>query len=304
MAFSNPFGDQWLEVAIQWAQNVWPALAILVVGMWLVKRLVRVIEGLLKRKQMDEAAITFINQVLYVILIVVLFITVIDQLGVDTTSLIAVLGATGLAVGLALKGSLENLAAGILLVSQRPFKKGDFIEGAGVSGSVDKITMLNTRLKTVDNKIVVIPNASLINGNLVNFSANPTRRLEIIVGVSYSDDLKKVKAVLQQLVAEEERVLAEPASLVAVCALADSSVNFTVRMWLNSSDYWPVNFDMMEKIKLRLDEEDITIPFPQRDVHLYQHSVSQGEATSVSNAASSVAAAPVSSSPSASPSSD
>ncbi|MCY7295518.1 mechanosensitive ion channel family protein [Alteromonas sp. a30] len=278
MAFSNPFGDQWLDILAQWGESILPAVITLVVGLWLVKRLVRVIEGLLKRKQMDEAAINFINQVLYVIFVVVVFISVIDQLGVDTTSLIAVLGATGLAVGLALKGSLENLAAGILLVSQRPFKKGNFIEGAGVSGFVDKITMLNTRLKTVDNKIVVIPNASLVNDNLVNFSANPTRRLDLIVGVSYDDDLKKVKTVLQQLVEEEERVLPEPSSLVAVCELADSSVNFTVRMWLNSSDYWSVKFAMLEKIKLKLDEEDITIPFPQRDVHLYQHGVASSEA--------------------------
>ncbi len=271
MDFSNPFETNWIELALQWVDMIWPALLLLVVGLWVVKRIVRVLESLLRRKNMDEAATHFIGQIAHTVLTVLLVVTVLGQLGVDTTSLLAVLGAAGLAVGLALKGSLENLAAGILLVSQRPFKKGDFIDGSGVSGSVEKITMLNTRLKTPDNKVVVIPNASLINDNLTNFSANPTRRLDLTVGIGYGDDLLKAKKVLQQLVAEEERGLKEPESLVAVSALADSSVNFTVRIWVKSEDYWPTYFDMTEKVKLKLDEEGISIPFPQRDVHIYQH---------------------------------
>ncbi|MAC46035.1 MAG: mechanosensitive ion channel protein MscS [Oceanospirillum sp.] len=271
MDFSNPFETNWIELALQWVDMIWPALLLLVVGLWVVKRIVRVLESLLRRKNMDEAATHFIGQIAHTVLTVLLLVTVLGQLGVDTTSLLAVLGAAGLAVGLALKGSLENLAAGILLVSQRPFKKGDFIDGSGVSGSVEKITMLNTRLKTPDNKVVVIPNASLINDNLTNFSANPTRRLDLTVGIGYGDDLLKAKKVLQQLVAEEERGLKEPESLVAVSALADSSVNFTVRIWVKSEDYWPTYFDMTEKVKLKLDEEGISIPFPQRDVHIYQH---------------------------------
>lgn len=271
MDLSNPFKTDWLELTLQWADRVWPALLLLLVGLWLVKRIVRVLEGLLKRKNMDEAATHFIGQIAHTVLTVLLFITVLGQLGVDTTSLLALLGAAGLAVGLALKGSLENLAAGILLVSQQPFKKGDFIDGAGVSGSVEKITMLNTRLLTPDNKMVVVPNASLINGNLTNFSANPTRRLDLTVSIDYDDDIRQAKQVLQQLVADEERGLQEPEPLVAVSELADSSVNFTVRMWVNSEDYWPTYFDMTEKVKLKLDEEGISIPFPQQDVHLYPH---------------------------------
>lgn len=272
MDLSNPFDEKWLDLAIDWANLIWPALLLLLLGMWLIKRVVRLMERLLKRKNMDEAATHFIGQIAHTILMVLLLITVMGQLGVDTTSLIAVLGAAGLAVGLALKGSLENLAAGILLVSQQPFKKGDFIDGAGVSGSVDKITMLNTRLKTVDNKMVVVPNSSLINDNLTNFSAHDTRRLDMTVGIGYDDDLLKAKEVLKRLVDEEPRRLPEPESMVAVSELADSSVNFTVRIWVKSSDYWDTYFDMTEKVKLTLDKEGISIPYPQSDVHLYQHS--------------------------------
>lgn len=272
MDLSNPFQKDWLELVIEWADLIWPPLLLLLAGLWLIKRIVRIMESLLKRKNMDEAATHFIGQIAHTVLMVLLFITVLGQLGVDTTSLIAVLGAAGLAVGLALKGSLENLAAGILLVSQQPFKKGDFIEGAGVSGSVDKITMLNTRLQTLDNKMIVVPNASLVNDNLTNFSTHPVRRLDLTIGIGYGDDLLKAKKVLQHLVDEESRRLEEPESLVAVSELADSSVNFTVRIWVNAEDYWPVHFDMMEKVKLTLDKEGISIPYPQRDVHLYQHS--------------------------------
>lgn len=275
MTFSSSVDEKWLDMAIEWANIIWPALLILIVGMWLIKKAVRLMEKLLKKKKMDEVAISFLGQILHVVLLVLLSITVIGQLGVDTTSFIAILGAAGLAVGLALKGSLENLAAGILLVSQQPFKKGDFIEGAGVSGLVEKISMLNTRLKTVDNKVVVIPNASLVNDNLTNYSRLPTRRLDLTIGIGYDDDLKKAKAVLEQLIADESRVLKEPESLVAVSELGDNSVNFTVRMWVKSEDYWGVNFDMIERVKLKLDEENISIPYPQRDVHLYQHTVSE-----------------------------
>lgn len=257
-----------------WFDTLWPALLILIVGMWLIKKAVKLMEKLLRKKNMDEVAISFIGQVLHVVLMVLLAVTVVGQLGVDTTSFIAVLGAAGLAVGLALKGSLENLAAGILLVTQQPFKKGNFIEGAGVSGLVEKISMLNTRLKTVDNKVVVIPNAALVNNNLVNYSAMPTRRLDLVIGIGYDDDLKKAKGLLEKLIAEEPKVLKEPESLVAVSELGDSSVNFTVRMWVNAADYWDVNFAMIERIKLTLDAENISIPYPQRDVHLYQHTVS------------------------------
>ncbi len=271
MDLTNIQLNDWTDVALQWADKVWPALLLLVVGLWLVKRVKNVLVKLLQKKSMDEAAASFIGQIAHSVLLVILFISVLSEVGVDTTSLIAALGAAGLAVALALKGSMENLAAGILLVSQRPFKKGDFVEGAGVSGSVEKITMLNTCLKTPDNKLIVVPNSSLINGNLTNFSANPTRRLDLIVGVSYSDDIRLVKETLKEIIAGEPRGKTDPEPLVAVSELADSSVNFTVRIWVDAADYWPTKFDLTEKIKLTFDEKGISIPFPQRDVHLYQH---------------------------------
>jgi len=271
MDLSTPQFQNWTDIAIQWADKIWPALLLLVIGLWLVKRVKHVLIRLLQKKNMDEAAANFIGQIAHSVLLVIVFISVLSEIGVDTTSLIAALGAAGLAVGLALKGSMENLAAGILLVSQRPFKKGDFVEGSGVSGSVDKITMLNTRLKTPDNKMIVVPNASLVNGNLTNYSANPTRRLDLVVGVSYDDDIRLVKEVLKEIIAAEPRGKKDPESLVAVSELGDSSVNFTVRVWVDAADYWPTKFDLTEKIKLTFDEKGISIPFPQRDVHLYQH---------------------------------
>lgn len=274
MNFTNSKTDDLIDLIVQWGSQLWPALLLLVLGLWLSKKARNILISLLHKKSLDEAAANFIGQIAHSVLLVILFISVLSQIGVDTTSLIAALGAAGLAVALALKGSMENLAAGILLVSQRPFKKGDFIEGAGISGVVEKISILTTEFKTTDNKRIVVPNGSLVNGNLTNFSAHPTRRLDLVIGVSYGDDIRQVKQVLQEILAAEPRGLKEPESLVAVSELADSSVNFTVRIWVNSSDYWPVRFDLIEKIKLTFDEKGISIPFPQRDVHLYQHSSS------------------------------
>lgn len=271
MNMTLPGSSSWSELALQWLDNIWPAVLLLVLGLWVAKWLKSALQSLLGKKNIDEAAANFIGQIAHSVLLIVLFIAVLSKLGVDTTSLIAALGAAGLAVALALKGSMENLAAGILLVSQRPFKKGDVVEGAGVSGSVEKITMLNTRLKTPDNKVIVVPNASLVNGNLTNFSANPTRRLDLIVGVSYSDDILLVKETLKEIIASEPRGKSDPEPLVAVSDLADSSVNFTVRVWVDAADYWPVKFDLTEKIKLTFDQKGISIPFPQTDVHLHHY---------------------------------
>ncbi|OPX54365.1 small conductance mechanosensitive channel [Oceanospirillum multiglobuliferum] len=271
MNFSNSKFDDFTDLLLQWGDKLWPALLLLIVGLWLTKKARNLLISLLHKKSLDEAAANFIGQIVHSVLLVILFISVLSKIGVDTTSLIAALGAAGLAVALALKGSMENLAAGILLVSQRPFKKGDVIEGAGITGSVEKITILTTQFKTPDNKLIIVPNASLVNGNVTNYSTHPTRRLDLVVGVSYDDDIRLVKQVLQDILAAEPRGLKEPESLVAVSELADSSVNFTVRLWVNASDYWPTKFDLTEKIKLTFDEKGISIPFPQRDVHLYQH---------------------------------
>jgi small conductance mechanosensitive channel len=195
-------------------------------------------------------------------------VAALGQLGIQTTSFIAILGAAGLAIGLALQGSLANFAAGFLMIIFRPFKVGDFIEGAGVAGVVEEIQVFTTTLKTGDNKIIIVPNAKLSGDNIINYSAQETRRVDMTVGVSYSADLSKVREVLLDIISKEARILPEPAPLVAVAELADSSVNFVVRVWTKTGDYWGVKFDMTETIKNRFDAEGIGIPFPQRDIHI------------------------------------
>jgi small conductance mechanosensitive channel len=199
-------------------------------------------------------------------------IAAINQVGIQTTSLIAVMGAAGLAIGLALQGSLSNFAAGVLIVVFRPYRVGDWVEAAGISGSVEQVQILTTILKTGDNKQIIVPNSQIMGSIITNYSANATRRVDLTVGVSYDDDLDKVRATIQALVDADERILKDPACTIAVAALADSSVNFTVRPWVNTADYWGVMFDLTEAIKKRFDEEGISFPFPQQDVHLYNKS--------------------------------
>jgi small conductance mechanosensitive channel len=195
-----------------------------------------------------------------------------SQVGIQTTSFIAILGAAGLAVGLALQGSLSNFASGVLIIMLRPFKSGDFIEAGGKSGSVEKIEIFSTELRTPDNKVIIMPNSAIMSGAIVNYSREKTRRIDLVIGVSYEADLKQAKQVLQNVLDEEPRLLKTPAYTVAVSELADSSVNFVVRPWVNTSDYWPTYFSLVENIKLALDDAGIAIPFPQMDVHLHKDS--------------------------------
>jgi len=215
----------------------------------------------------------FVTNIAYVALLVFVVMAALGQLGIQTTSFIAVIGAAGLAIGLALQGSLSNFAAGFMLVAFRPFKVGDFVEGGGVSGTVEEIQIFSTRLKTPDNKLVIVPNSKIFDDAIINYSAHATRRVDMVVGVSYDADLAHVKRVLQELVAAEARILSEPSYQIAVAELADNSVNCVVRVWTGKDDYWGVKFDLTERIKTRFDEEGIGIPYPQRDVHLYEHKV-------------------------------
>jgi small conductance mechanosensitive channel len=250
--------------------NIWPALVLLIIGWLVIKYLKNLVIRSLTKK-MDISAAQFLGQIAHALLVVMLFIAVLSQMGMNTTSLLAALGALGLAVGLALKDSLQNLASGFLLVALHPFKTGDYIEGAGTGGSVEKLTLMHTYLKTPDNKVVMIPNSSLTDSNLVNYSAEPQRRLDLFVGVSYEDDVRKVKALLLQLASEDERIIRDPAPLVAILDFGESSVDFTLRLWVKTEDFWALKWDMMERIKLAFDAAEITIPYPQRDVHHYQH---------------------------------
>jgi len=256
--------------AVGLVTNVIVALIIFYVGRMAVSLVVRGLRKVMRKQDVDKTLETFVCNLVRIVLLVVVIIAAIGQLGVQTTSFIAIFGAAGLAVGLALQGSLSNFASGVLIVLFRPYKVGDFIEGAGISGSVEQVQILTTILKTGDNKQVIVPNGQILDSVITNYSANATRRVDMVIGVGYSDDLDKVRSTIQELVAADDRILDEPACTIAVSALADSSVNFVVRPWVNTSDYWPVMFDLTEAIKKRFDKEGISFPFPQQDVHLYK----------------------------------
>jgi small conductance mechanosensitive channel len=244
------------------------SIVIFIIGKWIANSLTKFTKRLLVKSKVDDTLVTFVGNLTYAVLLVFVVLAALNNLGINTTSFVAILGAAGLAVGLALQGSLSNLGAGVLLIMFRPFKANDFIDAGGAMGTVEAIHIFNTILKTPDNRVVIVPNSNIISGNITNFSAKETRRIELIFGVSYSDDLKKVKQELIDIVSSDERILKDPEPMVAVHELADSSVNFVVRPWVKSADYWNVFFDLKEKVKIRFDEKGISIPFPQRDVHM------------------------------------
>ena len=246
------------------------ALLIFFVGKWIVNIITNTIRKLMNKNAVDPTLTTFVTNLARMTLLVFVVIAAIDQLGIQSAQFIAVLGAAGLAVGLALQGSLSNFAAGVLIVLFRPYKVGDWVEAAGISGGVERVEILTTILKTGDNKRVIVPNSQIMDAIITNYSANDTRRVDMTVGVSYSDDLDKVRRTLEELVAADERIFKDPACTIAVAELADSSVNFVVRPWVKTGDYWAVNFDLTEAIKKRFDEVGISIPFPQQDVHVHQ----------------------------------
>ena len=260
------------SAVIDFAKNLVIALVIFYVGKMVIAIVVRGLRKLMQKQGVDKTLETFICNLVRMALLVVVIIAAIGALGIQTTSFIAIFGAAGLAVGLALQGSLSNFAAGVLIVLFRPYRVGDFVEAAGISGVVEQVQILTTILKTGDNKQIIVPNSQIMDSIITNYSANDTRRVDMVVGVSYEDDLDKVRATLEELVAAEDRILDEPATTIAVSELADSSVNFVVRPWVKTSDYWGVMFDMTEAIKKRFDKEGISFPFPQQDVHLYKAS--------------------------------
>jgi len=246
------------------------ALLILFIGLWLAKQVTKAFNKTLSKRNVDPTLVKFFAGLVRMALIAFVIIAAIDQAGVQTTSFIAVLGAAGLAVGFALQGSLSNFASGVMLIVFRPIKVGDYIEGGGQAGSVEEIGIFVTVLKSPDNKVIYVPNSKLTSDNIVNYSTKDTRRVDMVFGISYGDDIDKAKSVLADVLKNDSRVLNDPAPQIVVSALADSSVNFNVRPWVNSGDYWGVYWDMTETIKKRFDAEDITIPFPQRDVHMHQ----------------------------------
>ena len=256
------------QMLIDFSIKLLVALAIVIIGKFIANMVRKGVVKVMRHKGMDDAIISFISSLLYGMLFFIVIVAAISHLGFNTTSLVAIVGAAGLAIGLALQGSLSNFASGVLLIVFKPFKSGDFIEVSGVTGIVEKILIFSTELRTGDNKTVIIPNGSITSGTITNYSTKPTRRIDLIIGVSYDADLAKTKALLHKAVSADERVLKDQAITVGVSELADSSVNFVVRPWVKSSDYWPTYFDLLEKIKTELDNEGIEIPFPQLSVHM------------------------------------
>ena len=245
------------------------ALLVLVIGFWLINRLTRLLAMALETRAVDVTLKRFLESLLGILLKALLVISAASMIGIATTSFIAVLGAAGLAIGLALQGSLANFAGGVILLLFRPYKVGDYIETQGHSGTVNSIQIFSTVLKTADNKTIIIPNGPISNGSIVNYSTESTRRVDMVFGAGYDDDVDTVMQTLTQLIKNDERILAVPDAQVLLGELADSSINFKVRMWVNSADYWGVFFDMQKAVKQSFDAQGISIPFPQRDVHVY-----------------------------------
>ncbi len=259
-----------LNLVVTYGMNVLWAIVILLIGWWFAKFLTGFLRKTLQKADVDASLVGFLGNLVYWVVLVFAIMAALARLGIQTTSIIAVLGAASLAVGLALQGSLANFAAGVLVLLFKPYKVGDFVEISGATGAVTDIQIFNTILLTPDQKTVIVPNAQATGGNIVNYSTKGSRRLDMVFGIGYGDDLLKSKRILEEILAEDDRILSEPAPTVAVMALADSSVNFAVRPFVKVDDYWKVMFDTTEKVKLRFDAEGISIPFPQQDVHLFQ----------------------------------
>lgn len=262
--------DFFLGLVTTYGPGLLKAIAVLVFGLWAVKIVVGLTKKVLKRSSVDPSLESFLASLISILLRIMVYISALGMLGVEMTSFIAILGAAGLAVGLALSGTLQNFAGGVMILLFKPFKVGDFINAQGHSGSVKEIQIFVTILTTPDNKTIIIPNGPLATDSLTNFSAQPTRRVDWTFGIGYGDDVDKAYEVLKRLIAEDERIHKDPEPFMAVSELADSSVNIAVRVWVDAADYWNVHFRMNEEVYKTFDKEGLSIPFPQRDVHLHQ----------------------------------
>jgi small conductance mechanosensitive channel len=258
------------NLATLYGLKILAAIFIFVIGRWIAKMIKKFLGKTMTRSGVDATIIPFVLDLSYVALLIMVIVASLGALGIQTTSLIAVLGAAGLAVGLALQGSLSNFAAGVLIVTFRPIRVGDYFEGAGTAGTVEHIQIFSTTAKTPDNKVIIIPNGKLLSDNIVNYSMKEIRRVDMTIGVSYADPIDKVKEILADILARDSRILPDPSPTIGLIQLADSSVNFAVRPWVKSEDYWAVYFDLHETIKKRFDAEGISIPFPQQDIHVYK----------------------------------
>ncbi|RNF50612.1 mechanosensitive ion channel family protein [Marinomonas hwangdonensis] len=263
-------GSEWTPWLIDNMVNLVVGLVVFFVGKFIASKVSQWCEKRLLKASVDQAVAGFASSILYALMFAGVALMALGQIGVQTTSFIAILGAAGLAVGLALQGSLSNFASGVLIILLRPFRSGDFIDAGGQMGTVNRIELFHTYLKTPDNRVIIVPNSAVMDGSIVNFSRESTRRLDLVIGISYDADIRLAKQIMQEIVDADERILKEPSCLIAVSELADSSVNFFLRPWVASGDYWTVRADLLEKIKYTFDERGVGIPYPQMDVHVHK----------------------------------
>ena len=271
--------DQILETVTVWfttySIKIVAAILIFIIGKWLCRRITNLLTKIMEKNNIDGTLVKFLGSIVYYTLFIVVMIAVAGQLGINTTSFLTIIGAAGLAIGLALKDSLSNLASGVMLIMFRPIKIGDFVDVGGVTGTVRSIDIFNTTIHSPDNQKHIVPNASITSDVITNVTANDNRRVDLVIGIGYDDDIAKAKGILEAIIKKEERVLEDPATNIAVSELGDSSVNFVVRPWVKTSDYWDVCFALKEEIKITFDKEGISIPYPQQDVHLFSEQTSQ-----------------------------
>lgn len=267
--------EQAPELVMTYGLKILFALIIFFVGKYLSGVVQRVVVKLMSARKVDPTVVSFVSNLVWGLMFVFTIVATLSQVGVQTASLVAVIGAAGLAVGLALQGSLSNFASGVLMVLFRPCRVGDYVEAAGIAGTVDEITIFSTRLRTPDNKVIVAPNSAMMNGTITNYSASANRRVDLVIGVSYSANIAETKKILTDILDNSQYVLKDPDYTVALNELANSSINFVVRPWVKTADYWPARFELLEQIKNALDAADIAIPFPQMDIHVKELPVNQ-----------------------------
>jgi len=265
----NNYFQLGLDYAIQYGIQIVGAIIILIIGLWLIKKVTKMTLILMEKQDIDESLRPFLISLLTVTLKALLVISVMSKMGIEMTSFIAILGAAGLAVGMALSGTLQNFAGGVMILIFKPFKVGDFIEAQGHSGSVKAIQIFNTILTTPDNKTIIIPNGGLSTSSMINFSTQKTRRVDFVFGIGYGDDLDKAKAIIFDIINNDKRILKDPEPFVRLSELGDSSVNITTKTWVNAEDYWDVYFDILETVYKQFNDKGINIPFPQMDVHIH-----------------------------------
>ncbi|MEN8302941.1 MAG: mechanosensitive ion channel domain-containing protein [Campylobacterota bacterium] len=264
----SKYTDMAITYASEYGLKIVAALLIFVIGKWAVKKITALTKRVMEKAKVDKTLVEFVESLVYFILLMVVILASLNALGINTTSFIAIFGAAGLAIGLALQGSLANVGAAVLIIIFRPFKVGDFVEAGGATGTVEDVNLFSTIIAPLDNRTIIVPNAAIVGGNITNYSMKPQRRVDHVFGIGYDDDLKLAKEVLMEIMTSDERVVQDPTPFVAVSELGDNSVNFTTRAWVKTEDYWDVYFEQIEKVKLTFDEKGISFPYPQMDVHL------------------------------------